>query len=117
MNKNSILVYSTEHGKMCPKCNKPIKLCICKKAKNPHKNGGVVRVRRETTGRKGKGVTTISDIPLSPAELKTLAKELKTKCGSGGTIKNGIIEIQGDHCEFIIFELKKRNWIVKRSGG
>ena len=117
MSNDSGIVYSTEFGKMCPNCGEPISKCICKKKKNLHKNDGVVRVRRETKGRKGKGVTTISGIPLELEEIKKLAKLLKAKCGAGGSVKDGIIEIQGDHCEKVISELKKKGWIVKRAGG
>lgn len=117
MDNNERIVYSTGYGKMCPKCNKPISQCTCKTKRNKSQNDGVVRVRRETKGRKGKGVTTITGIPLDMAEVKKLAKELKTKCGSGGTVKDGIIEIQGDHCVLVILELQKKGWTVKKSGG
>jgi translation initiation factor 1 len=80
-------------------------------------NDGVVRVGRETKGRKGKGMSLISGVPLPPEELKTLAKELKQKCGTGGTVKDGVIEIQGDHRDTLIDLLKARGWTVKRSGG
>ena len=120
MTNDDGIVYSTEHGRMCPKCNKQAKFCICKKVKNlskQEKQDGVVRVRKETKGRKGKGVTTISGIPLNIEEVKKLAKALKTKCGTGGTVKDGIIEIQGDHCVTVIAELQKKGWIVKKAGG
>jgi translation initiation factor 1 len=80
-------------------------------------NDGVVRVGRETKGRKGKGMSLISGVPLPPEELKKLAKELKQKCGTGGTVKDGVIEIQGDHRDTLIDLLKARGWTVKRSGG
>jgi translation initiation factor 1 len=80
-------------------------------------NDGVVRVGRETKGRKGKGMSLVSGVPLPPEELKTLAKELKQKCGTGGTVKDGVIEIQGDHRDTLIDLLKARGWMVKRSGG
>jgi len=83
----------------------------------PSKGDGVVRVSRQTKGRKGKGVTLISGVPLAGDELKDLAKALKQRCGSGGTIKDGIIEIQGDHRDTLVVELSKKNWIVKKSGG
>ena len=76
-----------------------------------------MRVGRETKGRKGKGVTLISGVPLPPVELKKLAKELKQKCGTGGTLKDGVIEIQGDHRDALIALLKAKGWPVKRSGG
>lgn len=81
------------------------------------KGDGVVRVSRETKGRKGKGVTVVTGLPLAGDELKDLAKELKTKCGSGGTIKNGAIEIQGDHRDGVVAALTGRGWTVKKAGG
>lgn len=78
---------------------------------------GVVRVGRETKGRKGKGVTLVTGVPLSGAELDALAKELKNLCGAGGTLKGGVIEIQGDHRDRIIPALEKKGWTVKRVGG
>jgi translation initiation factor 1 len=115
--KNSSLVYSSELGRICPKCEKQAANCSCKKGQNTSKDDGVVRIRRETKGRKGKGVTVITGIPLGLEEVKKLAKELKARCGSGGTVKDGTVEIQGDHCEMLMIELKKKGWIVKRSGG
>ena len=84
-------------------------------ARNP--SDGVVRVGRETKGRRGKGVTIITGIPLALPQLTELAAELKRKCGSGGTVKEGVIEIQGDHRDAIVDELAKRGWTVKRVGG
>jgi len=78
---------------------------------------GIVRIGRETKGRKGKGVTIISGVPLDPPGLLALGKELKKRCGSGGTVKDGIIEIQGDHRDMLLEELQKRGWKVKRCGG
>lgn len=72
---------------------------------------------RETKGRKGKGVTVITGVPLPPAELKKLGAQLKKLCGSGGTVKGGLIEIQGDHRDRLVQELAGRGWTVKRSGG
>ena len=118
MKKNSSLVYSSDSGRICPHCSKPIADCTCRKpAAIPHKGDGVVRVGRETKGRKGKGVTLINGVPLPPDELKALAKELKQKCGTGGTLKDGVIEIQGDHRDALIDLLKAKGWVVKRSGG
>jgi translation initiation factor 1 len=74
-------------------------------------------VGRETKGRKGKGVTIITGVPLAYSELINLGKQLKKKCGSGGTVKEGVIEIQGDHRDRLVDELKKQGWTVKRSGG
>ena len=81
------------------------------------KNDGVVRVGRETKGRKGAGVTVITGIPTHPEGLKQIAKELKQKCGTGGTVKNGVIEIQGDHRDLLVEELSARGYTVKRAGG
>jgi len=117
-NSSSSLVYSSESGRICPKCTKPISRCICRKQATTAPVGdGVVRVGRETKGRKGKGVTLINGVPLPPDELKKLAKELKQKCGTGGTLKDGVIEIQGDHRDVLIELLKAKGWTVKRSGG
>jgi len=115
--KNSGLVYSSEHGRMCPQCSKPVAECTCSKSKSLPKGDGIVRVGRETKGRKGKGVTLVWGVPVAEEELKELAQQLKKKCGSGGTIKDGVIEIQGDHRDLLIAELQKQGWSVKKSGG
>ncbi|MBM4197050.1 MAG: stress response translation initiation inhibitor YciH [Gammaproteobacteria bacterium] len=81
------------------------------------KGDGIVRVGRQTQGRKGKGVTVVSGVPLAGAELELLATELKRRCGSGGTVRDGSIEIQGDHRDLLVAELGKRGWTVRRSGG
>lgn len=78
---------------------------------------GVVRIRREISGRKGKGVTTITGVPLASGELKTLAKKLKQRCGTGGAVKEGVIEIQGDHREMLKAALEAEGYTVKLSGG
>jgi translation initiation factor 1 len=113
------LVYSTETGQVCPKCSKPIKECSCKSDKKNLVNSsdGVVRVGKETKGRKGKGVTVISGIEMNEIELKFLAKELKQKCGTGGTCKNGIIEIQGDQRDLLVGLLIEKGFRAKRVGG
>ena len=92
--------------------------CVCrKKPAQAPKGDGTIRVGRETKGRKGAGVTVITGIPLAEEQLKSLAKELKARCGSGGTIKDGIIEIQGDHRDLLVEELAKRGLKAKRAGG
>ncbi|MCE8044790.1 MAG: translation initiation factor Sui1 [Halomonadaceae bacterium] len=114
------LVYSTEHGDMCPGCRQPQADCRCSELAEQERLAaldGVVRIRRETSGRKGKGVTTISGIPLPAAELKALAKTLKKRCGTGGSLQDGIIEIQGDHRELLKAELERRGFTVKLAGG
>ncbi len=116
-NKYKGLVYSTEFGKICSGCNQPATNCICQRKQTPPKGDGIIRLMRETKGRKGKGVTLITGIQLDKEELKKLAKSLKQRCGSGGSIKNGIIEIQGDHRDALEKELGGLGYKVKRSGG
>ena len=115
-NKNSHLVYSTEYGKICPECEIAIENCKCKEEKIPE-GDGIVRVSLDTKGRKGKGVTLIKGIALKTEDLKILAKELKQKCGVGGSVKEGNIEIQGDHRELLLTILKSKSYVVKKSGG
>ncbi|SCX73754.1 translation initiation factor Sui1 [Variovorax sp. EL159] len=115
----SALVYSTEAGgRMCPDCGEPVAQCRCKelKARVPATDG-IVRVSHETKGRKGKGVTVIKGVALNAEALTALGKQLKTACGSGGTVKDGVIEIQGDHRETVIAALVKQGHTVKRAGG
>jgi translation initiation factor 1 len=114
--KNSALVYSTETGRLCPECELPVNSCTCKQEREP-KGDGIVRVSLDTKGRKGKGVTLITGLLMKSEELKNLAKELKQKCGVGGAVKDGNIEIQGDHRDKIIELLKSRSLQVKRTGG
>ena len=117
---NSSLVYSSESGRICPKCEKYFEHCQCGKQQQKQvepKSDGIVRVGRESKGRKGKGVTLVTGVPLPVDELKLLAKELKQKCGTGGTLKDGVIEIQGDHRDTLVELLKAKGWPVKRSGG
>lgn len=115
--KDTRLVYSTEHGGNCPACGKKRDRCQCKRQTTPAAGDGIVRVGRSTRGRKGKGVTTITGIPVDDSELKAVAKTLKQKCGSGGTVKSGTIEIQGDHRDLLVAELKQMGYTVRRSGG
>lgn len=114
---NSGLVYSTEHGRMCPACGQPSAACLCRSSRTSAPGNGIVRISRESKGRKGKGVTLISGLGLAADSLNTLAGELKRKCGSGGTVKNGIIEIQGDHRDTLFAELTRQGYLVKYSGG
>ncbi|MCA0974489.1 translation initiation factor Sui1 [Halomonas denitrificans] len=114
------LVYSTEHGDICPQCREPKEACRCDEIADQarlEELDGIVRIRRETSGRKGKGVTTISGVPLAEKELKALAKELKKRCGTGGALKDGIIEIQGDHRQVLKEALEKKGFKVKLAGG
>ena len=117
-NANSRLVYSDEIGPTCRKCGHPLKKCRCNSTPaDPSKSDGIIRIQRETKGRKGKGVTLVTGIPLAGEELKALAKALKQKCGTGGTIKNEVIEIQGDHRDLLLSLLQEKGWKVKKAGG
>jgi translation initiation factor 1 len=106
-NKDSRLVYSTETGRI--KQSSESKQTVI--------TDGIIRISRETKGRKGKGVTLISGFDLTPNDLKALAKKLKKICSTGGTIKDGIIEIQGDHRELLKSQLEKMGHTVKLAGG
>jgi len=118
-NATTGLVYSTDSGRMCPVCRQPIAQCICAKAKAaaPAPSDGIVRVSRETKGRGGKAVTVVRGLSMDSASLAKLAQQLKAACGSGGTVKEGVIEVQGDHCDKVIALLKGQGHIVKRAGG
>ena len=112
------LVYSTEGGRMCPVCRKPLTACNCAKAGAPQREGdGIVRVGRESKGRGGKAVTLVRGLSLDADALAALGKRLRSACGAGGTVKNGVLEIQGDHCERVVAWLANEGFAVKRSGG
>jgi translation initiation factor 1 len=116
----SRLVYSTEQGSVCPACRQPMGNCQCDALADQARIDqldGIVRIRRETAGRKGKGVTTISGVPLKRDELKQLAAELKKRCGTGGALKDDVIEIQGDQRETLKTLLESKGFRVKLSGG
>jgi translation initiation factor 1 len=102
---------NTPASQLPPKKDKP------QKQPSPTKGDGIVRVGRETKGRKGSGVTVITGIQSHPEGLEKLAKQFKQQCGTGGTFKNGVIEIQGDHRDLLVAELQKLGYTVKRSGG
>ena len=117
MSSNSRLVYSTAGDNSCKRCGKALAKCRCEKApSSPVHSDGIIRLSRETKGRKGNGVTLITGFELNEKDLKSLAKKLKALCGSGGTIKNGIIEIQGDHRRSLQDTLSK-DYSVKIAGG
>ncbi len=104
---SSRLVYSTDAGRVKPEQARP-----------PVASGdGIVRIRLETAGRKGKGVTTLTGFNLDAAELKALGKQLKQLCSTGGTVKDGVIEIQGDHRQQLKAALEKQGYNVKLAGG
>ncbi|MEO6594837.1 MAG: stress response translation initiation inhibitor YciH [Planctomycetota bacterium] len=112
------LVYDSAHGRMCPRCRKPQAKCRCAAqiaaAVRPV-GDGIIRVRREQ--RRGKPVTVVLGLPLRAEELKALARQLKQACGSGGTAKDGAIEIQGDYREPVVAALRAAGYEVKLAGG
>ncbi len=117
MRNENPTVYSTESGRLCPKCGRPVAECVChKKPARPAAGDGIVRVQRESKGRKGKTVTLVTGVPLGEDALKELASDLKRLCGSGGAVKEGVIVIQGDHRDTLVGELKKRGFTVKKVG-
>ncbi len=111
------MVYSTETGRMCPVCAQPVAQCVCKAVQSVPASDGIVRVSLETKGRRGKGVTVIKGLSLDASALSDLAKQFKAACGSGGTAKDGLIEIQGDHRDLLTQKLTLGGWVVKRAGG
>ncbi len=117
--KNSAqrLVYSTDGGRLCPQCHRPVADCVCGKDRPAATGDGIVRLHRETKGRGGKAVTVVRGLPLAGKDLKALARELKQKCGVGGALKNDDIEIQGDQRTLIKTELENRGYTVKLAGG
>ena len=102
---------------MCPTCRKPVADCTCKRAAVVPAGDGIVRVQRETKGRGGKAVTVVRGVPVDAPALVKLGQELKAACGSGGTVKDGVLEVQGDHVEKVMALLQQRGWKVKRAGG
>jgi len=116
----SRLVYSTEKGDLCPGCGEALTDCICAEQAEQIRIAamdGVVRIRRETSWRKGLAVTTISGVPRVESDLKALLKTLKQGCGSGGAVKEGVIEIQGDHRDKLKTLMEKEGFTVKLAGG
>jgi translation initiation factor 1 len=116
------MVYSTGLGTLCPNCRRAVRECVCPEnapgaASGAARGSTAVRVGRETKGRAGKGVSVIIGLPLSQAELEALAGELKKRCGSGGTVRAGAIEIQGDHRDALVAALVDLGWPAKKSGG
>lgn len=112
------LVYDSAHGRMCPRCRKPQAKCRCAEqiaAATRPQGDGFVRVRREV--RNGKPCTVVMGLPLNAAELQEFARKLKQSCGSGGTAKDGAVEIQGDHRDKVVQVLKQAGYEVKLAGG
>ena len=100
---------------MCPVCREPLAQCRCVATRIVAPGG--VRVWRETKGRGGKSVTLVKGLALDALALDQLGKQLRTACGSGGTVKDGVIEVQGDHCERVIEILNRDGHSAKRAGG
>jgi len=115
------LVYSTEGGRMCPACRRPVAQCVCAEAARTARaasgGDGVARVSRETQRRGGKTVTVVRGLALDAAALASLGKALRTACGAGGTAKDGVLEVQGDHAERVLAWLAQQGIAAKRSGG
>ncbi|MCP5280419.1 MAG: translation initiation factor Sui1 [Rhodoferax sp.] len=111
------LVYSTDSGRMCPECRRPLADCVCRVARPASAGDGVAKVMREKKGRAGKTVTVVRNLVLDPVELTALARELKNACGSGGTLRDGVLEIQGDHVDRVLQALEARGLKAKRAGG
>lgn len=113
------IVYSSGLGRICPGCRRPAAGCVCKTVRGQpvRPAGGAVRVARQTAGRAGKAVSVITGLPLDAAQLAQLATELKRRCGSGGSVRDGTIEIQGDHRDLLVAELVRRGFAARRAGG
>lgn len=111
-------VWSSESGRMCPECGYPVSACRCSKRPTPAApSDGIVRIFRDSKSRKGKTVTVITGLPMPEDQLLQLASHLKRRCGSGGSVKEGKIELQGDHRDKIAAELKALGYRVKLAGG
>jgi translation initiation factor 1 len=112
------LVYSTDGGRTCPACRRPVAACACKRAQPAPRGDGQVRVSRENKGRGGKTVTLVRGLVLDADALAALGKRLRSACGTGGTVKDGVIEVQGDHAERVVALLQAEGIAnVKRAGG
>jgi translation initiation factor 1 len=114
---NDRLVYSSQQGRVCPGCGRAKNACSCQQRPRADRGDGIVRIRLEKKGRRGKTVTTVTGVPLPSDTLLDLAGELKRRCGTGGSAKNGVIEIQGDKADVLVTELESRGYTVKRAGG
>jgi translation initiation factor 1 len=113
-------VWTTDAGPICPRCLRPISECRCGEeiaADAIDPRDAPVRVGRETKGRKGKCVTVVTGLPLRGKALQDLASRLKKRCGSGGTVREDAVEIQGDHRDVIVAELQTLGYRPKKAGG
>ncbi len=114
---NSRPVYSSDEGELCPDCASPRAACRCSPAHRELPRGDRIRIAFESKGRGGKAVSLITGLPLEESELKVLAKALKKACGTGGAVKDGVIEIQGDHRAKLEGELARRGFRSRIAGG
>lgn len=115
---SSRLVYSTEAGRVCPECRQPLAACACaQQAKAQVQGDGRVRVSREKQGRGGKTVTVVRGLALDADALGVLGKQLRAACGTGGTAKDGVLEVQGDHVDRVLALLGAEGHAAKRAGG
>jgi translation initiation factor 1 len=114
----SRLVYSSDQGRMCPDCRQAQSACRCAALRQAQPVGnGAVRVSRDSKGRGGKTVTVVRGLPVNAVELEALGKQLRSLCGSGGTAKDGVLEVQGDHCERVLTWALSLGYAAKRAGG
>ncbi|MEX0619587.1 MAG: stress response translation initiation inhibitor YciH [Pseudohongiellaceae bacterium] len=113
MERNSRPVYSSETGRLCPACSRPIANCACKRTSTGAASDGIIRLRYETKGRKGAGVTVITGLDTGSGDTRDFIKTLKKKCGTGGTVKPEQVEIQGDHRETVKKALEIAGFKVK----
>jgi translation initiation factor 1 len=111
------LVWDSELGAVCPGCAQPVESCSCASNVAPPEGDGVVRIELDRKRRNGKAVTVIRGVPATADELGALARELKKRCGAGGKVADGCIEIQGDRRDAMVEEMEKRGFVVKRVGG
>ena len=122
---DSRLVYASETGRICPACGQPAAAGACKKKKavcagkrpTGYSNDGTIRIQRQVKGRRGKTVTAVYGVPLESEGLQAFVKTLKRRCGAGGSVKDGVILIRGDHRQTLLDEIKKHAYIVKLAGG
>jgi translation initiation factor 1 len=112
------LVYSTDGGRTCLQCRQPLAACLCAvRAREALRGDGRVRVSRESKGRGGKTVTLVRGLGLDDDALAALGKRLRTACGAGGALKDGVLEIQGDHVERVVELLVRDGHAARRAGG
>lgn len=110
------LVYSTEAGRMCPRCRQAVADCRCAAAAAAPAGDGIARVSRQSKGRGGKVVTLVHGLALDAAALAALGKRLRSACGAGGTVADGVIEVQGDQRERVAAWLEAQGHVVRRVG-